>query len=183
MKLHLGCWKRYFPGWVHIDLCDFPHIDYQSKVNDLNFIQDNSVQIIYASHVFEYFDRQEAEQVLSEWRRVLEPDGILRICVPDFDKLIEVYNVTSDIHCILGPLFGRMHINDETDSLIYHKIVYNFVSLKKTLEENGFKSIERFNWWETDHANIDDHSQAYFPHMDKKNGILISLNIEAKKND
>jgi len=28
---------------------------------------------------------------------------------------------------------------------------------------------------------MDDHSQAYLPHMDKENGILISLNIEATK--
>jgi len=31
-------------------------------------------------------------------------------------------------------------------------------------------------------TSIDDHSKAYFPHMDKENGKLLSLNIEAIKN-
>jgi hypothetical protein len=30
-------------------------------------------------------------------------------------------------------------------------------------------------------VEFDDHSQAYLPHMDKENGTLISLNIEAVK--
>jgi len=28
MKLHLGCWHRHIPGFVHVDLCDMDHIDY-----------------------------------------------------------------------------------------------------------------------------------------------------------
>jgi hypothetical protein len=36
-------------------------------------------------------------------------------------------------------------------------------------------------WRETEHAHVDDFSQAYIPHMDKENGILISLNIECDK--
>ena len=31
------------------------------------------------------------------------------------------------------------------------------------------------------HIDYDDYSQAYYPHMDKDNGILISLNVEAIK--
>lgn len=37
------------------------------------------------------------------------------------------------------------------------------------------------NWRETEHSDVDDFSQAYLPHMDKENGILMSLNIEAIK--
>ena len=32
-----------------------------------------------------------------------------------------------------------------------------------------------------DHPDYDDHSQAYFPHMDKENGIHVSLNLECVK--
>ena len=31
------------------------------------------------------------------------------------------------------------------------------------------------------HADVDDFSQAYIPHMDKENGILISLNVKCVK--
>ena len=45
----------------------------------------------------------------------------------------------------------------------------------------GIQSVKRYDWRETEHAEFDDHSQAYIPHMDKENGTLISLNIEGVK--
>ena len=73
-----------------------------------------------------------------------------------------------------------MEINNGRNTL-YHKTCYDFNSLKNLLEENGFKNVVLYDWRETDHSEFDDHSQAYFPHMDKKNGLLVSLNIECKK--
>ena len=49
------------------------------------------------------------------------------------------------------------------------------------LEDVGFENVRRYDWRETEHAEIDDYAQAYFPHMDKENGLLISLNIECSK--
>ena len=182
MKLHLGCWHRFIPGFIHVDLCDMPHIDYMRSIDDLSVFDDCSAELIYSSHSFEYFDRTKAVDVLKEWRRVLKPGGVLRLAVPDFDKLIEVYKISGDVEKILGPLFGRMEIRSlESEMIIYHKTVYTFKSLKKLLTENGFDNVSVYNWQETIHKGYDDHSQAYYPHMDKENGILISLNIEAKR--
>jgi predicted SAM-dependent methyltransferase len=182
MKIHLGCWTRNIPGFVNIDLVDLPHIHYKQNIDDLSLFSDCSAELIYSSHNFEYFDRLEGEKVLKEWRRVLKPGGTLRIAVPDFDKLIEVYKTTSSIDKILGPLFGRMPINTEDgQKVLYHKTVYNYDSLKKMLEECGFINVRRYDWRNTIHKDYDDHSQAYFPHMDKNNGILISLNLEADR--
>jgi len=33
----------------------------------------------------------------------------------------------------------------------------------------------------SEHSNVDDHLQTYYPHMDKENGISVSLNMEAVK--
>lgn len=183
MNLHLGCWHRNIPGFVNIDLCDMPHIHYKSSIDKLPMIEDNSVDLIYSSHSFEYFDRVQAIDVLAEWRRVLKVGGILRLAVPDFDKLIEVYHKTNDLTKILGPLYGRMEIEtiDKQKQCLYHKTVYTYDSLKKLLEDSGFINFRRYDWRETIHKDYDDHSQAYFPHMDKDNGILISLNIEVEK--
>ena len=64
---------------------------------------------------------------------------------------------------------------------IYHKTAYDFSSLRDLLLECGFSSVTLYDWRGTDHAEFDDHSQAYLPHMDKENGILLSLNVEAVK--
>lgn len=183
MKLHLGCWHRNIPGFVNVDLCDMPHIDYKSGIDDLSMFENDSASLIYSSHSFEYFDRDEAIVVLKEWRRVLKSGGILRLAVPDFDSLVKVYESTGNVETILGPLYGKMKIETNDGELsLYHKTVYNFESLSKLLLNNGFSNIERYHWQETVHKDYDDHSQAYFPHMDKENGLLVSLNIEAIKN-
>ncbi len=182
MKLHLGCWHRHIPGWVHVDLCDMPHINYKSSIDDLSMFDDNSADLIYSSHSFEYFDRQQAVDVLAEWRRVLKPGGTLRLAVPDFDALLKVYAQTGELGRILGPLYGRMEIETEQGpKTLYHKTVYNFADLETLLVENGFANVRRYDWQQTIHKDFDDHSQAYFPHMDKENGLLISLNVEATK--
>jgi SAM-dependent methyltransferase len=177
IKLHLGCgWRNFGNEWIHIDGGDYEHLDYKD-ITKLEF-ENNSVDLIYASHVIEYFDREEVKTLLNEWKRVLKPKGILRIAVPDFIKLMWVYQDTKDLNKILGPLFGKMEMGD---NIIYHKTVYDFKSLKNLLEELGFSNIISYNWKEKDHSKFDDHSQAYYPHMDKENGLLISLNVEAIK--
>ena len=118
-KLNIGCGPRNFgEGWIHIDGGDYPHLDYKD-ITRLEF-EDESVDLIYASHVLEYFDREEAAVVLKEWRRVLKIGGILRLAVPDFEviRLISV-----DLIEILGPLYGKMKMGDEW---IYHNTIYNF---------------------------------------------------------
>lgn len=182
IMLHLGCWKRYIPGFIHIDLCDMPHIDYKTNIDDLSMFYDETVDLIYSSHSIEYFDRTEVVKVLTEWNRVLKKGGILRIAVPDLEKLILIYEKYKDLNKILGPLYGRMEIDtEEGNKFLYHKTVYDYNSLQTLLQENGFNNVRRYDWRETIHKDYDDHSQAYIPHMDKENGVLISLNVEANK--
>jgi len=176
MKLHLGCGKRFIPGFVHIDVVDYPHVDHVATIDNLSFIPNDSVALIYNCHVLEHFKRREVKRVLQEWYRVLKPSGTLRISVPDFSKLCQVYQNEGDINLIIGALFGRQ---DYLYNIHYN--VFDFSSIKKDLEEVGFTNIHQYDWKATEHADIDDYSQAYIPHMDKENGVLISLNVECDK--
>ena len=182
MNIHVGCWTRDIPGFINVDIVDLPHIHYKTGIDDLSMFDNEVADLIYSSHNFEYFDRIEAVKVLKEWARVLRSGGTLRIAVPDFDRLLDVYKATNTLERILGPLFGYMPVNTpDGEKVLYHKTVYNYDSLKKLLEENGFNNVRRYDWQNTIHKDYDDHSQAYFPHMDKENGLLISLNLEADK--
>jgi len=178
IKLHLGCgWRNFGNDWTHIDGGDYDHLD-DHDITKLNF-DNNTVDLIYASHVLEYFDREEVNGVLGEWSRVLKKGGILRIAVPDFQSMVKLYCCdTYQLEKFLGPLYGKMKMGEET---IYHKTTYDFDSLHKLLENHNFHNVEKYDWRETEHASFDDHSQAYIPHMDKENGTLISLNIQATK--
>ena len=83
IKLHLGCgWRNFGTDWIHIDGGDYDHLDY-SDILHLPF-SDNTVDVIYASHVLEYFDREESTFLLKEWCRVLKPKGIFKGSSPRF---------------------------------------------------------------------------------------------------
>ena len=181
MKLHLGCGKRYLEGYIHVDIAEFEHSDYQLPIDDLSTFKDNTAKEIYASHVLEYFDRNDVINVLTEWKRVLKPSGILRLAVPNFPKLVEVYQSSKELTSILGPLYGKWDIGNQ--EFIYHKTVYDENSLKNVLEEVGFKNIKIWDWQEffKEQKDFDDHSQAYYPHMQKESGIHVSLNLQCEK--
>ena len=101
------------------------------------------------------------------------------MAVPDFEEMVSLYlECNYPLEKFLGPLYGKMSMGDE---IIYHKTTYDFKSLKFLLESLDMKDIKKYNWIETEHSEFDDHSQAYFPHMDKDNGILMSLNMECVK--
>lgn len=178
MKLHIGCGKRNFGSdWIHIDGAIFPHISWHD-ITKLPYDPD-TVDLIYASHVLEYFDREEVIVVLDEWKRVLKKEGVLRLAVPDFESMANLYVENKfQLKSFLGPLYGKMKLNEYS---IYHKTVYDYKSIKDVLEQIGFRGVVRYDWKTTSHADIDDHSQAYLPHMDKENGVLISLNVECVK--
>lgn len=176
MKLHLGCGKRFIPGFIHVDAVDYPHIDHVATIDNLSFIPDNSVDLIYNCHVLEHFKRRDVERVLREWLRVLKPRGVLRISVPDFASLCEVYRQDQNLNLVIGALFGRQ---DYLYNIHYN--VFDFESLSTHLHNAGFIDVSRYDWRKTEHASIDDYSQAYIPHMDKENGTLISLNVECLK--
>jgi len=181
IRLHLGCGEKFIPGFIHIDLTDYPHIDHNEDIQHLSMFEDDTVDLIYCSHAFQYFDGfDEVPQVLKEWHRVLKPGGILRLAVTDFGAVVKVYLKYGDLkhRGILGPLYGKW---PSGDGFIYLKTAYDFDSLKNVLESACFKNVRRYDWRETIHKDYDDYSQAYIPHMDKENGILISLNMEATK--
>jgi len=178
IKINLGSGKRNFGSdWIHIDGGDYPHLDSKDIVN-LPY-EDNSIDLIYASHVLEYFNREEAINVLTKWHSKLKVGGVLRLAVPNFEVMSKLYiEGKYPIEQFLGPLYGQMLMGEET---IYHKTTYDFKSLENLLKFIKFNNIRMYDWRETEHAEFDDHSQAYLPHMDKDNGVLISLNVEAIK--
>ncbi|WP_249691716.1 methyltransferase domain-containing protein [Stappia sp. WLB 29] len=178
-KLHLGCGVKHIPGFYHVDALDYPHVDRIGPVEDLSFIADGSVELIYACHVLEHFGRKEYRDVLAEWCRVLAPGGVLRIAVPDFRAAAELYLDTSNdfaLPQVLGLLVGG-----QRDQYDYHKMVFDEETLSAALIEVGFSSTRRWDWRTTEHSGLDDYSQAYLPHMAKDTGRLVSLNLEGVK--
>lgn len=175
-RLHIGCGNKYIDGFIHIDIRKLPHVDHVAPADKLDMFEDNSVDLIYSSHLLEHLRAEELERTFKEWYRVLKAGGVLRIAVPDFEKVAEMYLKTKDLKLVKGLLMGRQDYPENT-----HYSVFDFSYLSEVLKRFGFKNIRRYDWRQTVHKDYDDFSQAYLPHMDKEHGTLMSLNVEADK--
>lgn len=178
MKLHLGCGKRKIKNWVNVDIDRFVMPDIVDDCGQLDLIKDESADIIYACHILEHFGRHAIVNVLKLWHKKLKVGGILRIAVPDFQKVVTAYNFAwkYQLSTLLGLLVGGQ--KNEWD---HHHMVFDFQSLSEYLTKAGFLHPRRYDWKETEHHYIDDYSQCYLPHMDKGSGLLMSLNVECTK--
>lgn len=177
LKLHLGCGKKYIPGFIHIDALQYHHIDYCQQVDELDNFSNASASLIYACHVLEHFSRWEYIKVLKEWFRVLEPGGVLRLSVPDFAACAKLYyeeGLQSGLTGLVGLVIGG-----QRDKYDFHRMIFDEQLLSNSLMEVGFNNVRRWDWHKVEHGHVDDYSQAYLPHMDKEHGLLMSLNLEA----
>jgi len=176
MKLHIGCGKRFLPGYKHLDVIDFDHVDFVCDARKLSMIDAATVSEIYACHVLEHVERCEVATVLKEWRRVMKPDGILRLAVPDFEAIVREYEENRDLNRFQGLLYGG-----QTYDFNFHHVAFDYRSLSAFLQEAGFSDIRRYEWQAFLPEGYDDYSRSYLPHMDFEHGRCMSLNIVARR--
>lgn len=178
-KLHLGCGGKFIAGFLHVDVMPLPHIDITALAEDLYFLPDDCVHLIYAAHILEHYNRKQYLEVLYEWYRVLAPGGVLRLAVPDFAACAKLYYEQGLKDGLTG-LTGLI-VGGQRNDYDYHKMVFDEPFLTARLKEVGFVEVRKWDWRLTEHAELDDYSQAYIPHLDKESGLLMSLNLEAVK--
>lgn len=175
INLHLGCGLVNHPSFINIDCLPAPHIHYIRNINNLSPFKDNSVDLIYACHCLEHFPFRKIPQVLTEWFRVLKKDGILRLSVPNFDLILDIYkNNGNKIINIVGPLMGG-----QVDKFDFHHTVFNQLSLEQILKDTGFKNIKKWQPGSCEMTTFDDWSVRQILINDKY--YPISLNLEATK--
>ena len=89
--LNLGCGDRFHPSWTNIN---FTSTGAGVIAHDLKQgipYPDNSFDVVYHSHVLEHLNKKEAEILIRECDRVLRPQGILRVVVPDLEQIAKMY--------------------------------------------------------------------------------------------
>ena len=173
MKLHIGCGTKHLEGYTNIDIRYLPGVDEVNNIRFLRNYKENSVDEIYACHVLEHFGRWEYKEVLKRWFEILKPGGYIRLAVPNFEAICKYYNKTNDLKSLIGLLYGGQDYDEN-----YHYITFDFTTLTNDLKNIGYS---RVTGWDTEYYEFDDFSKAYLPHMDKENGILMSLNVLAWK--
>jgi SAM-dependent methyltransferase len=90
-RLHWGCGKHPAPGWVNSDRKERPGIDVCCDIRDGLPAADETFDYAFSAHALQELPYPDLVPVLRELRRVLKPDGVLRLVLPDVDRGIDAY--------------------------------------------------------------------------------------------
>jgi predicted SAM-dependent methyltransferase len=89
--LNLGCGAAFHPSWINLDYQpNSPYVQKHDLKAALPF-DANSMDVVYHSHVIEHLPRRLASFFVQECFRVLRADGIIRVVIPDLERLARLY--------------------------------------------------------------------------------------------
>lgn len=218
IKLNLGCGSVRPEGWINTDSSLnanmqripvlgklFRNIMGTVKYNDANItymnlnkrwaaFDNDTVDVVYASHLFEHLSLKSADLFLKESLRCLKSGGVLRIVVPDLYKIskryIEEYESGTKEDPTEFVMWAiNMHREGQYGSNVnfvkriildwqgyphQHKFMYDDKSLSNKIEKAGFSDILSLSYgvsrYISDIKDVEGKTESY-----------LSAYIEAKK--
>jgi GT2 family glycosyltransferase len=113
IKLNLGSGGIHIPGYLSVDNFD-PRTHILMDATKLDF-EDNTVEEIIASHLFEHINPYKAVDTLKEWLRVLKPGGKLIMEMPDFESLCYAFleSTKEERYGFLNCVYGTVNTTEE----------------------------------------------------------------------
>ena len=102
LTLNVGCGERTYDTYPHpfykcinYDFRDLPCVDVVGDVRELPY-PDEHFDYILASDIIEHFPISETPNIITEWRRVLKPGGLIEFRLPNLRAICTKY--VSGIH-------------------------------------------------------------------------------------
>ncbi|MCK5823184.1 MAG: methyltransferase domain-containing protein [Bacteroidales bacterium] len=91
--LNVGCGNKFHKDWINIDMnSNSPYVISHNLLEGLPF-ENDKFDVIYQSQVLEHFPKEKATDFIKECYRVLKPNGIIRIVVPDLENIVDEYKL------------------------------------------------------------------------------------------
>lgn len=130
-------------NWITLDICDGCDIKYDLLIG-IPF-PDNSVDMIYSSHLLEHFYYKDLVILLRECHRILKINGRFSLCVPDASIYIMKY--LNPDRVILKDLWEpAFTFNSPIDYINYiaymgtnHRYMFDKNNIDVILKNTGFK--------------------------------------------
>jgi predicted SAM-dependent methyltransferase len=167
-SLNIGCGPFGQEGWVNVDLMKLHNVSFTFDTRKRLPFKDESFERIRVEHFFEHLDKSfEVATFLAECKRVMKPQAVLRIVVPDVEKFITAY-VTNDktLWLKLGYDLDSLPKGFDTKVAILnhifrqdgeHKYAYDYEALSTLLKKHNFSNITRQQYRQSlDEKLIDD---------------------------
>ncbi|MEM7785583.1 MAG: methyltransferase domain-containing protein [Planctomycetota bacterium] len=89
--LNLGCGRNFHSSWVNVDLGPIHADVIEHDITDGIPFDNDSFDAVYHSHVLEHLNPDQGKTLIRECNRVLKPGGVLRVVVPDLERIAILY--------------------------------------------------------------------------------------------
>ena len=157
LLVNIGCGPFGKPDWVNLDLYSHPNVTLEADTRRSLPLADASCLGIHTEHFLEHLDPvDERPQFLQDCRRCLQPEGVLRVIVPDAELYIKAYlesgwDTLNQIGC--GGEKPEATFTSKMEALNHvfiqgweHYGGYDSESLESALRAAGFTQATRCNW-------------------------------------
>jgi predicted SAM-dependent methyltransferase len=168
IKLEIGAGKnRGVEGWTYSDMGDGCDLNLDLR-NPLPF-PDNTVSMIYSSHVLEHFSYRDMNALLTECFRILKSGGVFSAALPNARIYIEAYltpdKFDPEVYCRYRPAYNY---NSKIDFLNYmaymnghHRHMFDEESIIAILKRAGFRIARLRSFDETLDMKERDYESIY----------------------
>jgi predicted SAM-dependent methyltransferase len=184
LSVNFGSGGYGLPGWINIDARAShkdTYIAYDMR-RPLPF-KTGSVKRIFAEHVVEHIDfRDDIPSVFTEFHRVLQPGGTVRIIVPDTERFLSAYvhrseiefsNLDWNIKSLPSDIYTPMHIiNHIFHQGGEHMFAWDFETMEFALNRAGFSIVKKQSFRVSDDPELA---------IDRQQHASYSLVVEATK--
>ena len=163
-KLNLGCGDDYREGYINVDFDNTVKADKYFDLRETFPLENESFDEVLAQDVLEHFTKENADLFIKEIRRILKPEGILRLRVPN------VYQIFDQFYADSPTMMKFIYGDTSKGELGAHKNGFTKKSLKMILSINNFYNI-KIEEVETNFVVSANKTSKY----DKSKNILFSL--------
>lgn len=191
-KLQIGAGHGFLEGWLNTDYYPidgrFVYLDATKRFP----YPDSTFDYIFSEHQIEHLSYRDGEFMLGECFRVLKPGGRLRVCTPNLETVLRLYDPgkTEIQERYIRFAFNRWISKSDESNVVRvindmfrnwgHQFIYDRDTLQKVMETAGFLDCTSYAAGESDDPNlkgVDRHGLAIGDEMNR----VMTLVMEARR--
>jgi predicted SAM-dependent methyltransferase len=159
-RVNVGCGNEPFKEWINLDADRGTDADLLWDVTEGLPFPDETCAFIYCEHFLEHIPVQEGVRFLSECRRSLQKDGVVRIGMPSAQEIVRNYYENDWASQPWLEKYGYSSIKTRAEYVNVcfrewgHQWLYDTEELERRLREAGFSQIENVGWGESKHPEL-----------------------------
>ena len=152
-RLHWGCGNVRPSGWINSDRNARSGVDLPCSIEDGLPLEDDSMDCVVSVHALQEIAFDQLVTVLRELRRVLKPNGVLRLCLPDLDKAIDAYRQGRKDYFLVPDEDARSLGGKFVVHILWYghsRIMFTFDFVEELLLQASFRHVRRCRYGQSD---------------------------------